>query len=161
MTKPVGEWNHVRILVNGAHVEHWLNGEKIVTYELWSGDWNARVAKSKFKDKSKFGTFERGPICLQDHSDRAEFRNIKLRALPGAKWVRTSGSRLRLATSTSTLARENGLRARGHAVSTEWCGDSRRSVPAAASRTATFGLKTPAHRLSTGQRYAVLQLRRP
>lgn len=84
-TKPVGEWNHFRILVNGAHVEHWLNGEKIVTYELWSDDWNARVAKSKFKDKPKFGTFERGPICLQDHSDRAEFRNLKIRALQGPK----------------------------------------------------------------------------
>ena len=85
MTKPVGEWNHFRILVHGAHVEHWLNGEKIVTYELWSDDWNARVAKSKFKDKPKFGTFKRGPICLQDHSDRAEFRNVKIRVLPAAK----------------------------------------------------------------------------
>lgn len=85
VTKPVGEWNHFRIVVNGAHVEHWLNGEKIVTYELWSDDWNARVAKSKFKDKPKFGTFKRGPICLQDHSDRIEFRNLKIRVLPGAK----------------------------------------------------------------------------
>lgn len=85
VTKPVGEWNHFRILVNGAHVEHWLNGEKIVTYELWSDDWKERVAKSKFKDKPKFGTFKRGPICLQDHSDRVEFKNLKIRPLPAAK----------------------------------------------------------------------------
>jgi hypothetical protein len=85
VTKPVGEWNHFRVLVNGAHVEHWLNGEKIVTYELWSDDWKERVAKSKFKDKPKFGTLKRGPICLQDHSDRVEFKNLKIRPLPAAK----------------------------------------------------------------------------
>jgi hypothetical protein len=82
MTKPVGEWNHLRLLVNGPHVEHWLNGEKIVEYELWSDDWNRRVAASKFKDKPKFGTIKKGPIALQDHSDRVQFRNIKIRPLP-------------------------------------------------------------------------------
>ena len=82
VTKPVGQWNHVRLVVNGPHVEHWLNGEKVVEYELWSKDWNDRVANSKFKDKPKFGTFKTGPICLQDHSDRIEFRNIKVRVLP-------------------------------------------------------------------------------
>src|SRR5688572_1067573 len=79
VTNPVGQWNHLRVLVNGPHVEHWLNGEKVVEYELWSDDWKARVAKSKFKDRPKFGTFKKGPICLQDHSDRVEFRNIKIR----------------------------------------------------------------------------------
>jgi hypothetical protein len=79
VTRPVGQWNHLRVLVNGPHVEHWLNGEKMVEYELWSDDWKARVAKSKFKDMPKFGTFKKGPICLQDHSDRVEFRNIKIR----------------------------------------------------------------------------------
>lgn len=81
VTRPVGQWNHLRVVVNGAHAEHWLNEEKVVEYELWSDDWNARVAKSKFKDKPKFGTFRTGPICLQDHSDRVEFRNIKIRAI--------------------------------------------------------------------------------
>lgn len=82
MTKPLGQWNHMRVLVDGAHVEHWLNGEKVVEYELWSDDWKQRVAKSKHKDRAKFGTFKKGPIALQDHTDRLEFRNIKIRVLP-------------------------------------------------------------------------------
>jgi hypothetical protein len=82
MTKPLGQWNLMRILVDGAHVEHWLNGEKVVEYELWSDDWKRRVAKSKHKDRAKFGTFRKGPIALQDHTDRLEFRNIKIRVLP-------------------------------------------------------------------------------
>jgi hypothetical protein len=82
-TKPVGQWNQMRILVNGAQVEHWLNGEKVVEYELWSEDWNRRVANSKFKERPKFATIKKGPICLQDHSDRIEFRSIKIRRLPG------------------------------------------------------------------------------
>jgi hypothetical protein len=49
---------------------------------LWSEDWNRRVAGSKHKDRRKFGTFKKGPICLQDHTDRIEFRNIKIRPLP-------------------------------------------------------------------------------
>jgi hypothetical protein len=83
-SKPVGEWNELRVKVDGAKVEHWLNGEKVTEYELWSDDWKARVAKSKFKGMPKFGTFKKGPICLQDHSDRVEFRNIKVRVLPAA-----------------------------------------------------------------------------
>ena len=84
LTRPVGEWNSARLVVEGMKVEHWLNGEKVVEYELWSDDWKARVAKSKFKDMPKFGTFKKGPICLQDHSDRVEFRNIKIRAAAAA-----------------------------------------------------------------------------
>ncbi len=82
VTKPPGQWNRLRILVHGAHVEHWMNGEKIVEYELWSDDWNQRVANSKHKSQAKFGTFKKGLICLQEHSDRVEFRNIKIRPLP-------------------------------------------------------------------------------
>ena len=82
VTRPVGQWNELRLVVNGPQVEHWLNGEKIVQYELWSDDWNERVAKSKFKDKPQFGTIKKGPICLQDHSDQIAFRNIKIRRLP-------------------------------------------------------------------------------
>lgn len=80
VTRPPGEWNQMRVLVNGAHVEHWMNGEKILEYELGSDDWKARVANSKHKDRPKFGTFKKGLICLQDHTDRIEFRNIKIRS---------------------------------------------------------------------------------
>jgi hypothetical protein len=81
-TRPPGQWNQMRILVNGAHVEHWINGQKVVEYELWSADWWQRVANSKHRAHPKFGTFKTGPICLQDHSDRTEFRNIRIRVLP-------------------------------------------------------------------------------
>lgn len=85
VTKSVGQWNHLRLVVDGAHVEHWLNGEKIVEYELWSDDWNKRVAQSKFAARPQFGKLKKGPICLQDHSDRVEFRSIKVRPLPASK----------------------------------------------------------------------------
>ncbi len=91
-TNPPGQWNRMRIFVNGAHVEHWMNGEKIVAYELWSDDWKERVAKSKHQAHPKFGTFKKGPICLQDHSDRIEFRNIKIRALPAGSSLKPGAS---------------------------------------------------------------------
>jgi hypothetical protein len=79
---PAGEWNHARILVNGNHVEHWLNGVKLFEYELGSADWKARVAKTKFHEYPIFGTAPEGHIGLQDHGDRVEFRNIRIRMLP-------------------------------------------------------------------------------
>jgi hypothetical protein len=77
-----GEWNHARILVNGNHVEHWLNGVKLFEYELGSADWKARVAKAKFHEYPIFGTAPEGHIGLQDHGDHVEYRNIKIRVLP-------------------------------------------------------------------------------
>jgi hypothetical protein len=85
LTKPTGEWNQLRVLVNGARAEHWMNGEKVVQYEIGSEDWKARLAQSKFKDRRKFATFSKGPICLQDHSDRVEFRSIKIRPIAKAR----------------------------------------------------------------------------
>ncbi len=82
--RPAGEWNQTRLLVRGAHVEHWLNGVKIVEYELWSDDWRARVAASKFRDTPEYGQAKVGHIALQDHGDRVAFRNIKIRPIPGA-----------------------------------------------------------------------------
>jgi hypothetical protein len=82
VTQGPGEWNRMRILVDGAHVEHWMNGEKVVEYELGSEDWKRRVAASKHAGRPKFGTIGKGPICLQDHTDRIEFRSIKIRPLP-------------------------------------------------------------------------------
>jgi len=79
-TKPVGSWNRTRLVVRGAHVEHWLNGEKVVEYELWSPDWERRVRASKFKDFPNYARARRGRIGLQDHGDRVAFRNIRIRS---------------------------------------------------------------------------------
>jgi hypothetical protein len=83
-TRPVGEWNQGRIVVNGNKVEHWLNGKKVVSYEFDSEDWKGRVAKSKFNAWKKFGTMKRGKIDLQDHGDEVAFRSIKIKVLKGA-----------------------------------------------------------------------------
>ena len=83
VVRPAGEWNEVRLIVRGAHVEHWLNGVKIVEYELWSDDWKARVAASKFNETAAYGQATSGHIALQDHGDRVAFRNIMIRSLTG------------------------------------------------------------------------------
>jgi len=80
-TRPPGSWNEARIVVRGSHVEHWLNGEKVVEYELGSADWVARVSKSKFGEYAAFGRAPKGHIALQDHGDRVAYRNIKIRSL--------------------------------------------------------------------------------
>ena len=82
VVKPAGEWNQVRIVVKGKHVEHWLNGVKVVEYELGSPDWNAKVKASKFAGHPHFGRNPTGYIGLQDHGDRVTYRNIKIRVLP-------------------------------------------------------------------------------
>ena len=82
--KPVGEWNHSRVLVLGNHVEHWLNGAKVLEYELGSDALKTAVAKSKFSKIADFGTKVRGHILLTDHNDECWFRIVKLRT-PSAK----------------------------------------------------------------------------
>ena len=78
---PFDHWNKTRLVVKGTHVEHWLNGEKVVEFEFGSEDWNTRVGKSKFKDMKRFGKEPRGHIDLQDHGNEVAYRNIKLRPL--------------------------------------------------------------------------------
>ncbi len=82
VVRPAGEWNETRILVRGDHVEHWLNGQRIVSYELGSGDWEERVRRSKFATMPRYGREPRGHIALQDHGDRVAYRNIRIRLLP-------------------------------------------------------------------------------
>ena len=81
-SRPAGEWNSARLLVNGSHVEHWLNGVKVVEYELGSPELEARVRASKFATMPLYGRAPQGHIGLQDHGDRVEFRNIRIRVLP-------------------------------------------------------------------------------
>jgi hypothetical protein len=80
IVKPAGQWNEVRLVVRGAHVEHWLNGTSI-EYELWTDDWKARVTGSKFRQWPGYGLSRRGHISLQDHGDVVSFRNIRIRNL--------------------------------------------------------------------------------
>jgi hypothetical protein len=79
---PVGEWNHARIVFNGNHGEHWLNGKKVVEYELGSPEMQKAFAESKWHDMPEFITRKRGHIVLQDHNDAVWVRNVKIRELP-------------------------------------------------------------------------------
>ena len=81
LLKQVGEWNASRIVLRGPHVEHWLNGDKVLKYELGSDAVKAGIAKSKFKSATGFGEKIRGHIMLTDHHDECWFRNIKIREL--------------------------------------------------------------------------------
>ncbi len=79
---PPGAWNSSRILVQGNHVEHWLNGAKVLAYDLGSDAVKAGLAASKFKNAPGFGDKIKGHLMLTDHSDETSFRNLKLRELP-------------------------------------------------------------------------------
>lgn len=78
-SNPIGEWNRARILVDGTHVEHWLNGQKTVEYEYFSSEWEALVAKSKFAPYPNYGRALEGRIAIQDHGHEIRYRNIKIR----------------------------------------------------------------------------------
>jgi WD40 repeat protein len=84
LTRPAGQWNRGRIVANGNHVEHWLNGEKVVEYELGSPDWRRRVEASWFKDRPGYGRAPRGRIVLQDLGWSVAYRNLKIRPLSAA-----------------------------------------------------------------------------
>jgi len=83
VVQPYGHWNKTRIVVDGNHVEHWLNGRKIVDYELKSADWKSKVAASKFAKYPHYGQSPAGLIGLQgDHPGALAIRNIRIRELP-------------------------------------------------------------------------------
>ncbi len=81
VTRPVGDWNEGRIVVRGPRVEHWLNGVKIVEYELWTDEWRALVAETKFGEWPRYGMAEEGHLGLQDHGDPVWYRNVRIREL--------------------------------------------------------------------------------
>ena len=84
-TRPVGQWNQSRILAVGKHVEHWLNGEKLLEYDVDSEHWKAHVKTSKFfltaYGQGNWGQAPKGHIGLQDYGGAIEYRNIKIRPL--------------------------------------------------------------------------------
>ena len=83
IVKPAKHWNSSRIVVRGKHVEHWLNGKKVVSYELGSPDWEKRLKASKFATAPKYGRLDRGHIGIQgDHEGPLALRNMKIRVLP-------------------------------------------------------------------------------
>jgi hypothetical protein len=77
----VGEWNRARVVFRGNHGEHWLNGEKLVEYDLGTPRMDSLMAKSKYKSIAGFADKRAGHIVLQDHNETAWFRNIRIREL--------------------------------------------------------------------------------
>lgn len=81
--RPVGEWNNSRIVVDGTHVEHWLNGKKILEFERWNDEWKKlrNAGKWKEKDYPDWGMAKTGRLVLQDHGSVFWFRNVKVRTI--------------------------------------------------------------------------------
>jgi len=79
--KPVGEWNNTRIVVNGPHVEHWLNGKKILEFERWNTEWTKLRNSGKWKEAPDYGLAKKGHIVLQDHGSVFWFKDIKIREI--------------------------------------------------------------------------------
>ena len=81
VVKPAGEYNHTKIIITKGHVEHWLNGTKVVDYQLWTPEWEKLKANSKWKDVKTYGMSKSGHIALQDHGGGVWFKNIKIKSL--------------------------------------------------------------------------------
>lgn len=82
---PVGEWNSMRVVTDGTHVEHWLNGKKVVEYDRSTPEFRAIVAQSKYRKIPGFGEWDDGHILLQDHGNTVHFRNVKMNVPPAPK----------------------------------------------------------------------------
>jgi hypothetical protein len=82
VVKPADEWNSSRIVARGTHVEHWLNGQKLLEYEVGSPDWETRLKASKFATWTKYGRLPKGHIGIQgDHEGELSIRNMRIRPL--------------------------------------------------------------------------------
>ncbi|HTS45537.1 MAG TPA: DUF1080 domain-containing protein [Puia sp.] len=80
-SKPVGEYNHTELIVNGAHVQHWLNGVKVADFTAWTPEWEKLKSSGKWKDYPDYGNAKSGYIDLQDHGGGIWFKNIKIKKL--------------------------------------------------------------------------------
>ena len=80
-TRPIGQWNTLRIAARGSHIEHWLNGVKVADFDTDSDDFSARLAASKFSKQPGFAKARRGKIILQDHASAVWFKNIRIQSL--------------------------------------------------------------------------------
>jgi 3-keto-disaccharide hydrolase len=80
-SKPAGEYNHTRIVVNGDHVEHWLNEVKVADFHAWTSEWEKLKKEGKWKDYPDYGNAKSGYIALQDHGGGIWFKNIKIKKL--------------------------------------------------------------------------------
>jgi hypothetical protein len=85
IARPVGEWNEVRIVLRGNHLQQWLNGHSTADVEIGSEEWNRLVAASKFNDMPGFASMPSGHVVLQDHGDPVWFRNVRIRPLGGER----------------------------------------------------------------------------
>lgn len=79
--KPIGQWNVARVMVNGNHVQHWLNGLKVLQYDRSTDAFKSLIRQSKYKDLQNFGRNKTGHILLQNEGTPISFRNIKLKTL--------------------------------------------------------------------------------
>ncbi|MFL5618261.1 MAG: DUF1080 domain-containing protein [Gemmatimonadaceae bacterium] len=83
VVNPANQWNRSRIVARGPHVEHWLNGEKLLEYEVGSPDWETRLKASKFANWAQYGRLTKGHIGIQgDHEGELSLRNMRIRTLP-------------------------------------------------------------------------------
>lgn len=80
--KPAGDWNTSKIVFDNGHVEHWLNGKKVIEFDAWTDDWHARKNSGKWENAPEYGLARKGNLCLQDHGSAAWFRNVKVKELP-------------------------------------------------------------------------------
>ena len=78
---PPGEWNTAKIIYDNGHVEHWLNGEKVLEFEEGSDDWKSKYENSKWVDYQGWCEFKKRSIGLQDHGNYTWFKNIKIKKL--------------------------------------------------------------------------------
>lgn len=79
--KPAGEWNQAEIRINKGKLDFFLNGVNIVSTQLFTPEWEALIAKSKFKSMPGFGKYKKGKISLQDHGDVVHYRNLMIKKL--------------------------------------------------------------------------------